>query len=65
MNRVNLGIKMSKLKLRYLNFLNFKEIDDKISKTAAKEMKKRDKKKKEAMKRAAERAEEMTKFSVT
>ena len=39
-----------------------KEIDDKISKTAAKQMEKRDKKKKEIMKRAAKRAQEMTKL---
>ena len=41
------------------------EIDDKISKVAAKERKKRDKEKKQAMERAAKRAEEMAKVSKT
>ena len=41
------------------------EIDDKISKVAAKERKKRDKEKKQAMERAAKRAEEMVKVSKT
>ena len=39
------------------------EIDDKLSKVAAKERKKRDKEKKQAMERAAKRAEEMAKVS--
>ena len=38
------------------------EIDDKLSKVAAKERKKRDKEKKQAMERAAKRAEEMKKY---
>ena len=41
------------------------EIDDKISKVAAKERKKRDIEKKQAMERAAKRAEEMAKVSKT
>ena len=41
------------------------EIDDKISKVAAKERKKRDKEKKQAMERAAKRAEDMAKVSKT
>ena len=41
------------------------EIDDKLSKVAAKERKKRDKEKKQAMERAAKRAEEMAKVSKT
>ena len=41
------------------------EIDDKLSKVAAKERKKRDKEKKQAMERAAKRAEEMAKVSNT
>ena len=41
------------------------EIDDKLSKVAAKERKKRDKEKKQAMERAAKRAEDMAKVSKT